>query len=498
MELCTLQAMLFQLLGQQVLSGDLQLFLVGIAGQLNDLHTVQQRARDRVQRIGSGDEHDAAEIHGNLQKVVTEGVVLLAVEDLQQCRSRVAPHVAGQLVDLIQHQQRVHGAGAGQRVDNTAGHGADIRLAVTADIRLVPHTAQRQAGQLAVHGLGHGDGNGGLSHTGRAYQTEDLSLGAGVDLLHGDKLQNPLLDLLKAKVVTVQNGAGFRHVGPVLGGLVPRDLQTYVQIVADHRRFRAAIGLLGQTIHFFHQLFVDFLGQLQLFDLFRILGDLLVAIVAQFVLQDLHLLPQDHVLLHLSDTGAYLVLQLHLQRNDLHLVGQQLIHKAQALHRVQFFQNTLAITVAQVDVLGDKVRQTAGIAAIQHRGNKIVAEIGDKLLVFAEDHIGLADQRFCAGGHPAGEILLQQLHIGLQEGAALPQAMDPGTLLALHNHTHTGFGSLDDLQNAADRAHGIEVLLRGRRGGDLTLGHQKDAAVALHGIVQRIDRDLTLYVKAQC
>ena len=48
------------------------------------------------------------------------------------------------------------------------------------------------------------------------------------------------------------------------------------------------------------------------------------------------------------------------------------------------------------------------------------------------------------------------------------------------------------------RAHGIEILLRGGRGGDLTLGHQKDAAVALHGIVQRIDRNLTLYVKAQC
>ena len=369
---------------------------------------------------------------------------------------------------------------------------------MTADIRLVPNAAQRQAGQLAVHGLGYGDGDGGLSHTGRAYQTEDLSLGIGVDLLHGDKLQNTLLDLLKAKVVTVQNGAGFRHIGPVLGGLVPWDLQTYVQIVADHRRFRAAVRLLGQTIHFLHQLFVDLLGQLQLFDLIRILGDLLVAVVAQFVLQNLHLLPQDHVLLHLCYPGAHLVLQLHLQRNNLHLMGQQLIHKAQALHRVQFLQNTLAITVAQVDILGDKVRQTAGIAAIQHRGNKIVAEIGDKLLIFAEDHIGLADQRFCAGGHPAGEILLQQLHVGLQERTALPQTVDAGTLLPLHDNAHAGLGGLDDLQNAADRAHGIKILLRGGRGGDLTLGHQKDAAVALHSIVQRVNGDLTLYVKAKC
>ena len=80
----------------------------------------------------------------------------------------------------------------------------------------------------------------------------------------------------------------------------------------------------------------------------------------------------------------------------------------------------------------------------------------------------------------------------------MPQAMDPGTLLALHDHTHAGLGGLDDLQNAADRAHGIEVLLRGGRGGDLTLGHQKDAAVALHGIVQRVNGDLTLYIKAQC
>ena len=368
---------------------------------------------------------------------------------------------------------------------------------MTPDIRFIPHAAQAEPGQLAVHGLGNGNGDGGLANAGRAHQTQNLPLGIGVDLLHSDELQNTLLDLIQTKVFLIQNGTGLRHVGPILGGLVPRHFQTHVQIVADHRGLSAAVGLLGQTIHFLYQFAVDLLRQLQLFDFLGILLDLLVAVIAQLVLQYLHLLPQDHVLLHLRHAGAHLLLQLNLQRDDLHLVGQYLVQQPQTLGGVQLLQNALAVAVPQIDVLGNEVRQTAGIPAIQHSGDKIVGQIGNKLLILAEGHIGLADQRLHAGCHAAGEVLLQQLHVGLQKGLILPQAVDTGPLLALHDHPHAGLRGFEDLQNAADRAHRIKILLRGSRGGDLPLRHQKDGAVALHGAVQRVDGDLPLHVKAQ-
>ncbi len=69
--------------------------------------------------------------------------------------------------------------------------------------------------------------------------------------------------------------------------------------------------------------------------------------------------------------------------------------------------------MAQIDILGDKVRQIAGITAIQHSGDKVVVQVGDQLLIFAKNDVGLPDQRLHTGRHAAGEILLQQLHIGL-------------------------------------------------------------------------------------
>ena len=95
------QAVLLQLLGQQVLLGDLQLFLIGIAAQLDDLHPVQQGTGDGVQGVGGGDEHHPAQVHRHLQEVIPEGMILLTVQHLQQggrpayrwpaCRSHPAP-----------------------------------------------------------------------------------------------------------------------------------------------------------------------------------------------------------------------------------------------------------------------------------------------------------------------------------------------------------------------------------------------------------------------
>ena len=55
-----LEAMRFNLFGQKVLAGDLELFLLGIAGHLDDLQAVQQRGRNIFHIIRRGDEHHAA------------------------------------------------------------------------------------------------------------------------------------------------------------------------------------------------------------------------------------------------------------------------------------------------------------------------------------------------------------------------------------------------------------------------------------------------------
>lgn len=53
--------------------------------------------------------------------MIPEGVVLLAVQHLQQRGGRVAPIVAAHFVDLVQKEQRVHGAAPADGLDDAAG-----------------------------------------------------------------------------------------------------------------------------------------------------------------------------------------------------------------------------------------------------------------------------------------------------------------------------------------------------------------------------------------
>ena len=142
--------MAFQLLGQQVPLGDLQLLLIGIAGQFNDLHPVQQGPGDGIQGVGGGDKEHVGEIEGHLQKMVAEGAVLLGVQHLQQGRGGIAPLIIAQLVDLIQQQQRITALSLLNGGNDAARHGPHIGLAVAADLRLVMDAAQGDTGQLTV------------------------------------------------------------------------------------------------------------------------------------------------------------------------------------------------------------------------------------------------------------------------------------------------------------------------------------------------------------
>ena len=65
-------------------------------------------------------------------------------------------------------------------------------------------------------------------------------------------------------------------------------------------------------------------------------------------------------------------------------MGQNVIHDAQAFDRMQFLQDPLAVRVAEIDILSDKVCQLAWIASIQYRRDKFVIEVGNQILIFAK------------------------------------------------------------------------------------------------------------------
>ena len=70
--LVRLQAVRLGLLGDQVALGDLDLLILGVAGDADDLHAVHQRLR-HAQAVGRGDEHHVRQVVVHLQIVVVEG-----------------------------------------------------------------------------------------------------------------------------------------------------------------------------------------------------------------------------------------------------------------------------------------------------------------------------------------------------------------------------------------------------------------------------------------
>src|SRR5205807_1362605 len=81
---------------EQVVASDGELLVLGVAVETDDLHTVEERTRNRVGHIGSGDEQHLGQVELDLEVVVTEGVVLGWVEDREQGRGRAAPPIGAQ------------------------------------------------------------------------------------------------------------------------------------------------------------------------------------------------------------------------------------------------------------------------------------------------------------------------------------------------------------------------------------------------------------------
>ena len=166
-------AVLFDLAWDQITVGNLELLLLDVAGELDDLHAIQQGRRNRAEVIGGGHEHDLREIERQLEVMIAEGVVLLRIEHLQHGRSRIAAEIGVELVDLVEHEERIGRAGALHGLEDAAGQRADIRAAMAADLGLVADATQRNAHELAAERLSDGATQRGLAGAGRSDEAQD-------------------------------------------------------------------------------------------------------------------------------------------------------------------------------------------------------------------------------------------------------------------------------------------------------------------------------------
>ena len=166
------QPVLAQLAREQVLGGDADLFPGGVAPKGDHFQPVAQRPGQLGQVVGRGDEQGARQVKGRFQIIVHELAVLLRVEHLQKHRRRIAPEVLADLVDLIEHEDRVGHAQPGIGLEHPAGQRADVGAAMAAQLGLVAKPRQGNAVETPPEGLGDGLPHRGLARARRAGETQ--------------------------------------------------------------------------------------------------------------------------------------------------------------------------------------------------------------------------------------------------------------------------------------------------------------------------------------
>ena len=174
--------------------------------------------------------------------MITERVVLGRVEHFEQGRGRIATEVRADLVHLVEHDDRVHGPCLTQGTHQASGLGPDVGTTVTTDFGFVTHTAQGDPDELASHGTSDRLPERRLADAGGTDEGQNGSRAApvhrhqttfGLELAHGEVLENPLFDVGQTVVVGVQNAGGLDHFEAVVGLHAPGELEDRVEPGTD-------------------------------------------------------------------------------------------------------------------------------------------------------------------------------------------------------------------------------------------------------------------------
>src|SRR5829696_1888983 len=363
-DLRALEAVALDLPRDEVALGDLELLLLRVARELDDLHAVAERARDRVQRVRRRDEHHAREVVGNVEVVVAERRVLLGVEHLEHRAGGIPAVVGAHLVELVDHEDRVLRAGVAQRAHDHAGHRADVGPPVAADLRLVADAAGADALELAAHRAGDRAPEGRLADAGRPDEAQDRGPATLVrELADREELEDAILDLVDVVVVRVEHLARVREVEVVVGRAAPGQRRDPLEPGPDH----AVLGRGGRELLEPRELTVGLLahelGQRQLRELLPQLLHLGLRRVAlpELLLDRLELLAQVVLALGLVHLGLDLRVDTRADLDDLELPRERLGEPVQAAGDVVLLEQGLALVGGDAQRPGDQVRQRGGI-----------------------------------------------------------------------------------------------------------------------------------------
>ena len=419
--------------------------------------------------------------------MIGKGKILLRVQDLEQGRRRITPEIAAQFVDLVEHEEGVVGTGLFEALNDAPRQGTDIGPPVAADLGLVPDPAQGDADEFLVHGTGDGLAKRGLAHARRPHKAQDGAMQVLFELAHRQKFDDPLLDLLQAVMIVVQDPAGLVEIEAVAGGFLPRQVQNPLDIRPGNgvlRRRRGDPVETGQLLVHGLACLTGQLGGLGLFA--QVVSPAHSVVFPQLLADRLELLAQEKLALLLVNILLDILLDLLAHLQGLELLVKLEGHLLEQFLGVHDLQQGLLRLQGQVELGPGEIGHVVRIVQGHDGHHQFLGELGDlghllELGAQVEDQgLGLLIL-FMDHGH--------RLHPAPVEGLGLEVFDHPDLLHRAHQDLIDIVLSLDHLMNIAQAADGKKMVRRHR----LSLGvldrpvrNQGHEAIPHQGVVDEI------------
>src|SRR5437899_3671428 len=200
-DLFGLQAVFFHLPPDEITFRDLELLALGVTGQPDPFNPVAHRFGHAVDVIRSRDKNDLRKIEWYVEVAIDKSVVLARVEHFEQRARRIAAKIGADLVDLVEHENRIASAGAAQFLNDPARHRADVSAPVSANFRFVAHSAETDPDKLASERVGNRLAKTGFADARRTKKSEDRAVALWIEFAHRQKFDQPAFHFLEIVMV---------------------------------------------------------------------------------------------------------------------------------------------------------------------------------------------------------------------------------------------------------------------------------------------------------
>ena len=332
---------------------------------------------------------------------------------------------------------------------------------MSAKLSLVTHSAQGQTVEFTPEGTGDRAAKRRFSDSRRADKENDRALGIGPQLDDGERLEDAFLDVLEAVMVFVEYLSGLVQVELFLARTPPRQFENVLDVGANDVVIGRRLRQLLHPLEFAVGLFPDIVGQVGLFETFAklfSLGLFAGLVVAEFLLDRLHLLAEDVVALRFVHLVLCLRGDLRTDLHDLDLAGKRRVGQRQKAVDGARLEHLLFGLGPEVEDRREKVRQLHRVF-LRHHGHadlgRYVRQQSESLLDHALDVAPQCLDLFVVDAAKLGHYL----DLRFQKGLLTGPLDDLKAVHSLNDELHDALVAHHPL----DVDHGADGIEIGRR-----------------------------------